>query len=90
MLSYLRHKQSAALLPLLRDYSRSGLRGLAAFGSGAVPAEVLRQEVQQLLQPGSLQQWYADAASARLEPAGGLDSQPQPTSGVVSAAVGAD
>lgn len=84
VLSYLRYQQSSALLPLLRDYSRSGLRGLAGFGSSSnVAAEVLRQEVQQLLQPGVLQQWYLDAAGARLGPLGSLEGQQAPA-GVVS------
>lgn len=84
VLSYLRYQQSSALLPLLRDYSRSGLRGLAGFGSSSnVAAEVLLQEVQQLLQPGVLQQWYLDAAGARLGPLGSLEGQQAPA-GVVS------
>lgn len=64
VLSYLRHKQSQALLPMLRDYSSSGSKGLAAVASN--PA-VLRQEVQQLLQPASLQQWYVEAARSRVD-----------------------
>jgi hypothetical protein len=63
VLSYLRYQQSQALLPLLRDFSRSGRKGLALFGADPL---LLRQEVQQLLQPASLQQWYIAAARSRV------------------------
>jgi len=62
-LSYLRFKQSQALLPLIRSYCRNGLQRLSI--SGLDPA-VLRQEVQQLLLHTSLQQWYLDAAHSRV------------------------
>lgn len=73
VLSYLRYKQSQALLPLLRSFSSSGLEGVAVLGSN--PA-VLRQEVQQLLQPASLQQWYVEAARSRVGPAATPVQQP--------------
>jgi hypothetical protein len=63
VLSYLRYQQSQALLPLLRDFSRSGRKGLALFSADPM---LLRIEVQQLLQPASLQQWYLDAARSRV------------------------
>jgi hypothetical protein len=73
VLSYLRYKQSQALLPLLRSFSRNGLQGVAVLGSN--PA-VLRQEVQRLLQPASLQQWYVEAARSRVEAAATSAQQP--------------
>lgn len=72
LLSYLRHQQSRALLPMLRDFSRNGLQGLAVFAANPT---TLRQEVQQLLQPAGLQQWYADAASSRVNPTKAADQQ---------------
>lgn len=72
VLSYLRHQQSRALLQMLRDFSRNGLQGLAVFAANPT---TLRQEVQQLLQPAGLQQWYADAASSRVDPTKAADQQ---------------
>jgi hypothetical protein len=73
VLSYLRYKQSQALLPLLRSFSQNGLKGVAVLASN--PA-VLRQEVQQLLQPVSLQQWYVEAARSRVGAAATSVQQP--------------
>jgi hypothetical protein len=72
VLSYLRHQQSKALLPMLRDFSRNGLQGFGVFAANPV---TLRQEVQQLLQPAGLQQWYADAAKSRVDPTKAADQQ---------------
>lgn len=78
-LSYLRFKQSQALLPLIRSYCRNGLQRLSI--SGLDPA-VLRQEVQQLLLHTSLQQWYIDAAHSRV----GVEGAAPQQNGTVSAA----
>jgi hypothetical protein len=71
VLSYLRAHDSRALLPLLRAFSRNGVNGLAAV---SLQPELLRFELQQLLHPHALQQWYLDAAAGRVG-AGGLTAR---------------
>lgn len=60
VLSYLRYHHSQALLQWLRDFSHQGLPGF--YATSADPVN-LRAEVERLLNPTRLQQWYQQAAS---------------------------
>jgi hypothetical protein len=61
VLSYLRWHHSLVLLQWLRDFSSSGLQGFPATAADPV---LLQVEMQQLLSPASLQQWYVETASS--------------------------